>query len=595
MGFGGMGAGRRFGGMGIPLGGLSIPFAPGAQSGINFTVPTYYRTANIAGLRVASGVGAYSEEAYGNSIRNSTMAGLVAGTIGSGGSLPTNWQTANSSSGGTLAVAVAPSTLADGSPAIDVTLTGAPSSAGQYILQFESTTQITCAINDVWTTEAQISIVGGDQTNVSSILLGFIERTAAGGYLNNQYKAINSFLSSYSTLQSSTKTVVTTNTARLSPMIWIGLGTSPVNITLRIGKPNTFLSSKVLSYSSAASRAADAIQTPAQGNSFQIQAVASAYDGTLLHVVDGSSNALRIYKATKLLYAVVATAGVEGTPQLLGRWPDGMTGTIAVTATPGGNASVKFNGKAAVTITGAVTYTTVYVGCKSDGSNQWDGTITTLGQWNGSPVISPTVVGLFDDFYRADGAIGNLWTGQAWAQVPAAANIVAATISTNALVAADSGQATTAAYNGVDCGANILQMDALVSWGAGTSNNGSVTLIANPNGLSAVANITTGPTVHLSFTDSAVIVSVYLSGVISSIVTLTYPTAMAHDGTVYAIGWRLVPASNAILVFMPDGTIASVVDSRFGAYGGRYATFEHFWTGAGAARPSILAAYARTS
>lgn len=197
---------------------------------------------------------------------------------------------------------------------------------------------------------------------------------------------------------------------------------------------------------------------------------------------------------------------------------------------------------------------------------------------------------IHDTFARADGAPGTADSGQAWQFPTIEAGVVAPVISGNKLVAsADLSPGTTACYSGLALDAPAKEMRAKISFAAGAAF-GSAVLIANPHGLSSVQNIR-DDSLHIVFGDTRVDFGVFVGGVYStSAGNVNYGAALAHDGTVYEIGWSI--SGDTVTVRLPDGTTTSKTDPRFSACNGKYCTFETFF-GAGLCQAQFSYASAR--
>jgi hypothetical protein len=182
----------------------------------------------------------------------------------------------------------------------------------------------------------------------------------------------------------------------------------------------------------------------------------------------------------------------------------------------------------------------------------------------------------WDNFDRADGAIGSAASGHTWSKIPADGAVkVEAAISGKKLVATDSGQPTTASYSAVDIGQNISRVRARVSFSNATSG-GAVALIVSP-ALSGVITYITDASIHVVFKDTSVDVGFFQAGVLTNIKTIKYPQPMLRDAaTVYEIGYDL--SGNTALIYIPNSPPIRVTDSRFASLIGRYFTVEHFWS-----------------
>lgn len=113
-----------------------------------------------------------------NSIRNNSMVGAVAGVIGSGGALPTNWQR-DIDAGLTYTIATG---TAFGLPYIDIRFAGTTATTFTNII-FESNTQTVAANGETWTSSWFYTLVGGSLANITSVANGTVERTSTGVYV----------------------------------------------------------------------------------------------------------------------------------------------------------------------------------------------------------------------------------------------------------------------------------------------------------------------------------------------------------------------------------------------------------------------------
>jgi len=149
-------------------------------------------------------------------------------------------------------------------------------------------------------------------------------------------------------------------------------------------------------------------------------------------------------------------------------------------------------------------------------------------------------------------------------------------IANNKLYAPWTGMAKTAKYSAVDIGSVPSGMKAKVIFTTGDIG-GVAALICNPNGMTAISNITQG-SLHMLFLSYNVQITLFINNVMIGLATYVYPTPCLLDNfTEYPIGWSV--SGNTITVNCPDGTTTTVTDSRIPTVMGRYCTFEHFWQG----------------
>jgi hypothetical protein len=210
--------------------------------------------------------------------------------------------------------------------------------------------------------------------------------------------------------------------------------------------------------------------------------------------------------------------------------------------------------------------------------------VTSIGKWtangpsisfNGNAFNSQV---LYDDFNRANGSLGIAHSGQPWVQVPALDMLpgtVIGSIVNHQIVAEDSGQEFTAAYNGIDLGSGKTPVSMRANFSFTTGNaGGNVTLISNRQGLSHVSQITDG-SIHIVFTDVNCIAGIFVGGELIILDVFPYKDSLTHDGTVYSASWTV--DGNTLYIDIPDGTHQTVTDNRIPSLLGRYLTYENFW------------------
>lgn len=138
---------------------------------------------------------------------------------------------------------------------------------------------------------------------------------------------------------------------------------------------------------------------------------------------------------------------------------------------------------------------------------------------------------------------------------------------------ADSGLSTTASYSGLDLGGAPSFGMATFSFTSGVSDSGSAVLIANPNGLLEVTDITDN-SLHIVFTDTKCDAGYFNNGSPTIVQTFNYVRTLAKDGTKYRGGFSI--SGNTLTLYLPDGQVVSVTNAGFAANSGRYVQFESF-------------------
>lgn len=202
---------------------------------------------------------------------------------------------------------------------------------------------------------------------------------------------------------------------------------------------------------------------------------------------------------------------------------------------------------------------------------------TVVAQWTSSGVaISVAGTALFrsfdtilaDDFERADssGGLGTAPTGQAWNRTGASLPRIASGRYTPDGTAAGNG------YAGIDLGETPVIIGGITSY---TASGQNTTLVSSLDSDFSLSNI-----VHLLLNDTGCNLQVRVAGgSFVGLLSYTYPTALATDGTQYPV-WLALNGNTAAWMGA-DGSVFSVTDSRIGAVQGRYCTFETSSNGSG--------------
>jgi len=202
-------------------------------------------------------LGLLVEEARTNSIRNNTGVGAVAGTPGT---LPTNWSTFTSLTG--LTRQIVGTGTENGISYLDVKLSGTPSAAGSYFLQFETSTGVAASNGQTWTSSGYFKLAGGSLTGITTRNIATSLRDSGGGELGRVVTAFTPTSSDIITQQ--VQATVTNNNASTAAQlnyIELVLSGAAIDITLRIGLPQleqgAFATSVIPTTTATATRAAD--------------------------------------------------------------------------------------------------------------------------------------------------------------------------------------------------------------------------------------------------------------------------------------------------------------------------------------------------
>jgi len=199
----------------------------------------------------------------------------------------------------------------------------------------------------------------------------------------------------------------------------------------------------------------------------------------------------------------------------------------------------------------------------------------------------------FDNFDRADGALGDAASGHKWLQQPADGACVVATISGKKLVAADSGTSATASYNAALLERPVKKVRARMSFNTDASGGGlGLILTRTPPPIVAGSPswITVDGAVHLVFTDVQINVGLYLNSDFFEFDVVRYPNTLARDGTIYEVGYTR--ERNAVVLFAPNMAPIWLTHPRILQLAGPYVAAEPYWgTGLCQARVHEVAAW----
>jgi hypothetical protein len=544
-------------------------------------------------------LGLLIEEASTNGIRNNSNTGAVDGVIGSGGALPTNWTVTGT---GGLTVTVTTATR-NGLPTTRVRFAGTPSSTATLTLRWEGTLNVAASSGQVWTNSSYLALTAGSLTNVAATQLVMLFRDAGGNAVAGGSFNLTVALTSAHVRHQRSGTAPAT-TAAVQPYFACSLTSGQaVDFEIEVSgaqiEQKAFATSPILTTSAAVTRNADVVSLTGGAATAALASAAAfvqtagvqsaATTPTLFSFNSGqkvyfpTTSSVAINNGSVEAVAVIGAVASTGGPIKTAVNFDGTDFDVRANAGTSDNEVAAF---------GAVSGT-VRLGVNAASGLALNGYIQRLAfsatdaTFDGMTTVEP---GFFDPFV-VDGELTTPWR---YIEPAVGPQIVRSYVSDGALVADYSGQASTAAYPFVDMGAPVVDMRARVSWGAGTSNMAVIALIATPLDTGLVSSITTGPSLHITFTDTRCAVEDFVNGVNTTIAILTYPSVLAKDGTQYIIGWQI--SGDTMTVLMPDGTTRTVTDSRLAAAGGRYAYCEHFWIGtSGIALPSVHDFYCGTS
>lgn len=181
--------------------------------------------ANLLGLAGVVGVAAIGA----NTIKNPKMVGVVAGTPGT---LPTNWSIGGAAG---LTTSVIGTGTEKGMAYVDIRLNGTTSGTFTTILM-EAASVIAAVNAQAWSGSATLSVVGGSQTNISSIALTTNVLDVGAAVL--QQISTTAAVTGTATRFTNSGTTANASTAFVRPLIGVNYSSGvAIDVTLRIAYP----------------------------------------------------------------------------------------------------------------------------------------------------------------------------------------------------------------------------------------------------------------------------------------------------------------------------------------------------------------------
>ena len=230
------------------------PFMPTSGSAYFGPVVNDHNPATLAAL------GLRSEPQRTNAIRNNTMQGAVVGTIGSGGVLGTNW-TSGQNGGTGLTSAVIAVGVTNGAPAITISVSGTPTSGGNFQITIDGYTGTPAANGQTWTESLSYELASGSMTNVYAVQLLLQEYTSGGAFISSHNAAVAAPSASMSRVSATTTLNQATVGNAIPGIIFLVAAGLPVSFSVTIALPqleqNAFATSPILTYGTAVSVPAD--------------------------------------------------------------------------------------------------------------------------------------------------------------------------------------------------------------------------------------------------------------------------------------------------------------------------------------------------
>jgi hypothetical protein len=204
--------------------------------------------------RIVPGKGLLIEGSRTNSVRNSTMVGVAAGTPGT---LPTNW-TASAATG--LSHQVVGTGTLGGLTYLDLRVYGTAGSTAATGFSPEAATQIVASSGQTWTASWYMALVGGSLNNVTALRFDVTERNSGGSAVQTTNGSdIKGSLTTSLQRFSLTRTLTDATTVGVLTTIRGAVTNgAAVDYTLRLAAPQiesgAHMSSPILTSGSAATR-----------------------------------------------------------------------------------------------------------------------------------------------------------------------------------------------------------------------------------------------------------------------------------------------------------------------------------------------------
>ncbi|HUD02796.1 MAG TPA: M10 family metallopeptidase C-terminal domain-containing protein [Candidatus Paceibacterota bacterium] len=556
-----------------------------------------------SGLLVESGIA--------NEVNSPTFAGATVGVLGSGGTLPTGWSYNyyNGFLGGIPAGVTVTITEVD-SGGFNFTLTGTPSASNSFFITTSAygTSGAPVSAGQTWTVSSWLQAISTTGITLQDVQLYTYD--SGGAYISTMNE------SAFGTPPNSDiawpvdySFTMPANTSYVQPVpfwVYVTSGT-PVNASYRISRPQFERMPFRTTFQPTATRNADVVTlnnastyigaapwtTVVSFNPPRLNGTATIFEAS-----DGTANnRISVRLSNYTAQVVVVSGGSTLTTTNLGYVPILTKSTVALSVSSS-SIIASLNGKSATTIslTPPSGLNKVQLGGGTDG--YLNSTIGELALYSSAHTAAQVAalalhnVLFFDDFQRADGAIGTAPTGQSWVQVPTSqgTQVVLATISSDKLFAADSGHDVTAAYSGVAFTnpPNLVSNAVQFSNVGGLSGSGEIVNVENANGLTTINNITTASD-HMIFGNNNANFAYFSGSSYTAVYGSTFSPVCPTDGATicnFATGFR---PDGSVVFALSDGELWRSVNANYAPVRGPYTTWEQFWTNSNPTMPSFYA------
>jgi hypothetical protein len=540
--------------------------------------------------------GAKTDPAYSN-LFNTDFSTGTTGTIGSGGVYPTG-----------VAIVSAMGLSVDftkvSATEMQLRAYGTATSSGNLRWLLAGATQIAVSVNTAYTVSFELMQVGtvtgpSISTGGSPFGKGNQYTTAAGGFVSSAFPLGNPIRSADGIWVPVTIPFTTPATgARVEPIVSalnIPNGAT-VDLTFKIRNVQITLGTGKMAYSGSSSSAdnltVNNLSTILAGANTTIVTTRLPPDnnsGTLFELGSGSNRVEVVHSSYTVSVNVVN--GGSSSSTTLGRVLPWMRTKVALSIS-GGVVKASLNGKPAVTCSGTAPSLT---GMKFGGGTTAPlrgsveaATIHSIALNAANLKIASALSNaMYDDFDRADGAVGSAWTGQTYQQTGTAASAV---ISSGRVVTTDSGGATTSAYFMTDMVSTPKIAGGAMAW-ENNATSASAGLILTPNNTS-VSSGTAAPGITLGSSHFlAAAAGLFAGKFVSDVLTdhqwnFGSGVNQTKDGTTLGTTvYKMRSSDGWLAVRVHNGETIYFSDENYYNLSGQYFVTESYWPTGTPAKP----------